>query len=259
MFPKKLPGGRSVYDADVLSAVEGLHYFEFDFVRDMNQDFLLRTNAGIPTATRQTFVQPWGPEPAFAVVLSTGGALELFMVDNATASNGRQAVARQRVSLGFDIYDTDVIDPPQKGAYYYDLTKGYQMNIYQATIQAGKIYIAYVRQGPNAKKYKYGNLPATQWAVINVANVTTRLEKSGFRTMSGAFLESKGFVDTSAIGNDTAAFYPAVSVNAAGNAGAFCSPSPRNIHALVKVSRIALVIHVVPHCCAGDDVMQCLT
>ena len=54
------------------------------------------------------------PEPAFALRLGQGGGLDLFLVDNAKASNGKQAVARQDLSIGFDVYDTDVTDPPQK-------------------------------------------------------------------------------------------------------------------------------------------------
>ncbi len=99
------------------------------------------------------------------------------------------------------------------------------MNIYQAIIQTGRIYFAFIRQGPIAQKYQSGNLPATQWVVIIVTYVTTSLQNNGYRATSGAFVEVKGFVDTSSIAHDTAAFYPVASADAAGNAGAFCPPS----------------------------------
>ena len=118
---------------------------------------------------------------------------------------------------------------PQKDTPDFPLTTNADFTIYQATLQNNSIYFAFHATGPKDPSEEFGLVTAQScYVVINVANAMVTETRAPLtapgganrpRFITGAFVEARGCLDVTSLGNYTNAFYPAMTADSAGLAG----------------------------------------
>ena len=249
-IPKNVSVGPSVYEGNVAHGVMGIHYTRFDFQTDFGA-----TPAGLPTPVRQVLASSGQVQyQKFIVGYNTynGGSIFLALADNTTQNAGTAVAAIQEVALppGFldpAAFGAGTVDrlaaqpqPVNQSMYQQtigssqELDEGFDVAIYQATLQDDRIYFATHDISGPSDPVTMQNTSVTKWAVINIANVSINTI-GNLRQLRGAFVESTGKLDaplTSLINN----YYPALTVNSAGIAGKAVTQ-----HTLVPINAGGLV------------------
>lgn len=137
----------------------------------------------------------------------------------------------------------------QKGAPQFPLTTNYESLVSSTTLRNNMIYVTFQRAGQKDPSNTNTTNAQSTYVVINVARVTVTPPSKGFpfRTLNGAFVESYGTLNVSSLGPFASAFYPALTVDAAGNTGELSSTLAAPCDP-IRQSCMTSTINVFPGC-----------
>lgn len=201
-FPKQGPA--SVYTSNVANAQNGTSYNIIAFEADLEEVAIGK-------------LQPSSAAPVTIVVGIDGYNLIIYKFDNITATERSYSASRQVISLGDLFWSTIQEHAAQPSPYLLEAAQ--QARPCTMTYSGGSLYFA----AEFPVNYTSDNSPQNigiRWAAVNAATLVEDVTVGGYRRMTGAYLEATALVDAaSTLGPDADIFYPAMTLDGAGNLG----------------------------------------
>jgi hypothetical protein len=204
-FPKNSILG--VFNSNVIGAQENASYYSISFERNYQTVVVGR-------------LQPSSGAPTTLVIGVENSNFLLFKFDNLTSTEKSQSAALQSISLNGFVYDEPFYTSTSKQPSVYDLEGSSTTRPFTMRFREGSLYFA-TDIGVNVSSSNTPQNSGIRWSVVNVVNLTLdgTANAFGIRRLTGAYLVTTSLLDTSSLGEDLDAFYPAMSVDSNGKVG----------------------------------------